>query len=55
MTEEEALASSTGWTKGEYIGYLGFHAANFLVGTGKYQFHQSCCWGYTLKNLTYKG
>lgn len=51
MTEEEALATSTGWAKGEYIGYLGFRAVNVLLATKKYQLHQSCAWGYTLKKL----
>ena len=51
MTEEEALAQSTGWAdqaKGLF-GYLPFLAANVLVGTGKYEFHQSGCWGYIVR------
>lgn len=50
MTEEEALAQSTGWVKMNRLeGYLPFSAANYLVGTGKYQYHQSCCWGYIVE------
>ena len=51
MTEEQALSKSTGWvnTNG-LIGYLPFAAANFLVGTGKYKWFQSCCWGYILSH-----
>jgi len=51
MTEESALTKSTNWAdknKG-YFGYLPFEAANFLVGTGKYEFHQVCCWGYIVR------
>lgn len=51
MSETEAIASSTNWVNGELIGYLGFRAANFLVGTGKYEFHQVCCWGYVVKRI----
>jgi len=50
MTEQEALSKSTGWINHNgLIGYFSFEVANYLVGTGKYKFHQSCCWGYILE------
>lgn len=54
MTEEEALTQSTGWADGcqGCFGYLPFKAANFLVGTGKYEFLQVCCWGYIVRLRT---
>ncbi len=46
-TEETALATSTGWVTYPHLrGYLPFAAANYLVGTGRWQFEQVCCWGY---------
>ena len=52
-TEESALANSTGWVRGMdgLYGYLPFSAANFLVGTGRYEFHQCGCWGYVVKRV----
>ena len=53
MTEQEALAQSTNWfSEGGLVGYLPFEAANFLVGTRKYQFEACCCWGYTVSKVT---
>lgn len=50
MNEEQALKQSTGFiAMNGLIGYLPFAAANFLVGTGRYVFHQCCCWGYVLE------
>jgi hypothetical protein len=51
MTEAEALSKSTGWINPPYreIGYLPFAAANFLVGTGRYEFVQAGCWGYVVR------
>lgn len=46
LTEEKALAQSTGWASIPYVGYLPFSSANYLVSTGKYEV---CCWGYILK------
>jgi hypothetical protein len=51
MTEETALASSTGWAHGDYIGYLGFKAANFLVSTKKYEFADAGPWGYVVRKV----
>ena len=49
MNEQEALSKSTMFIKsGMFLGYFPFNAANYLVGTGKYQFEQSTPWGYTL-------
>ena len=50
MEEREALAQSTGWVNiNGKIGYLPFAAANFLVGTKKWQFCSSGMWGYILE------
>jgi hypothetical protein len=50
--EEAALETSTGWIDTDgLLGYFGLHAANILVGTGKYQWHQVCAWGYILKRV----
>lgn len=52
MTEQEALSSSTGFHNHDnLIGYLPFMAANYLVGTGKYQFESCGCWGYIVKRI----
>ena len=52
MTEQEALATSTNFIDIDgLLGYFAIRAANFLVGTGKYKFHQCCCWGYVLKKV----
>lgn len=54
MTEDAALAQSTGWVRGldDLYGYLPFRAANFLVGTGRYVFEQVCAWGYVVKRVS---
>jgi len=50
MTEEEALKTCTGFVAMPDVkGYFPFRAANFLVGTGKYQFEQASRWGYVLR------
>lgn len=50
MSEEEALAQSTGFINYEHIrGYLPFHAANALVASGKWVFKQVTCWGYVVE------
>lgn len=51
MTEQSALSQSTEWINGSdrLYGYLPFQAANFLVGTGKYEWAQSTCWGYIVR------
>lgn len=53
LNEENALQSSTKWVNGKdnLYGYFGYRAANYLVGTGKYQFYSSCFWGYILKKV----
>jgi len=52
VSEQEALGMSSGWTKGEYVGFLPFAAANVLVATGRYQFWQASFWGYTVKRVS---
>lgn len=52
MNEEIALSKCTGWVDiNNLLGYFSFECANFLVGTGKYKFHQCCCWGYVLERV----
>ena len=47
--EEDALKTCTDFINYPNIrGYFPFHAANFLVRTGKYYFHNVTCWGYVL-------
>ena len=49
MTEKKALEYSTGFVDyNNLIGYFPFSAANYLVSTGKYKFHQSTWCGYIL-------
>lgn len=49
-TEETALATSSKfYNYDNFLGYFPFRAANFLVGTGKYQFESVSSWGYILK------
>jgi len=50
MNKKKALASCTGFINCDgLLGYFPFRAANYLVGTGEYHYHQSCCWGYILR------
>jgi hypothetical protein len=50
MTEQEALRKSTGFVNYDgLIGYLPFRAANELVRSGRYVWHQCCAWGYVVK------
>jgi hypothetical protein len=50
MTEQEALKTCSGFINiNGLIGYFGFRAANLLVSTEKYKFHQVCFWGYVLE------
>lgn len=49
-SEKHALDSRTGFVNIDgYIGHFGISAANYLVGTGKYQFEQSSWCGYILR------
>jgi hypothetical protein len=51
--ETEALARSTGFVNcAGLIGYLPFTAANTLVRTKRYRWHQSCAWGYVLQKVS---
>ena len=49
-----ALSQSTKWINGKnnLYGHLPFDAANYLVLTGKFQFHQSTPWGYVVEEIT---
>ena len=50
MSEQDCLTRSSGFVNCDgLIGYLSFRDANFLVGTGKYYYHQVSCWGYVIK------
>jgi hypothetical protein len=50
MSEEDAIASSNKWINIDgMVGYLNFEAANFLVGTGKWEWHQSGWMGYVVR------
>lgn len=50
MSEDEALAKSTGWVNYPDIrGYLPFKAANALAATGNWKFKQATCWGYVME------
>lgn len=52
MNENDALAKSTKWVDADGLnGYLPFSAANFLVGTGRYEYFQCCCWGYIVRKI----
>ena len=49
LTEKKALACSTGFVDyNNLMGYFPFSAANNLVSTGGYKFHQSTWCGYIL-------
>lgn len=53
MTREEALKSCTGFVNyPELNGYFPFRAANALVETGEFVFHQASPWGYVLRRLS---
>lgn len=52
--EAEALATSTGFVDlhqdgYHLVGYLPFSAANYLVGTARWEFQQVSCWGYVVR------
>lgn len=51
MSEEKALAMSTGYFQDGRIGFLPFEAANFLVGTGRYQFETVGFFGYVISKV----
>lgn len=49
--EARALSQSTGWLNGMHglYGYLPFSAAQTLVASGKYAYHQVAPWGYIVQ------
>lgn len=50
MTEDDALALSTGWVDYPNVrGYLPFKAVNPLLATGKWVIKQATCWGYVVE------
>jgi len=52
MSIEIAIKSSTGFVNVEgIVGYLTLSMANYLVGTGKYVYHQVTTWGYVVKKI----
>lgn len=51
MTEEQALAMSTGRFSNNLVGYLPWEAAYFLVGTGQYEFFRTHELGHVLKKV----
>ena len=52
MTEAAALAQSSGWVRGALEGYLPLSAANALVRTGHWEFHQVTPWGYVVRRVS---